>query len=448
MENTAMIEISPDRVNEYRARARKDARNDPAGAGSCNGWRGTLRQIANDVAKQMGGVFDNFRQKCDEAYQQASGSHRDIRDLLSPESVKALDADAQKRVGEAIDILGGLRKDAGLMKKFGERFPNLEQRIQAPPHNPNKVLFVGFAIFLIAVESLINAKLFAAGDDYGIFGGALTAVYVSCANVVPMLLLGIFATKARGNLDFPQWGWRAICGFALVLAVFVNIVILTIRRSKMIEAAERANADGLLNIGRDLLARADDPSQSILLFVVGMVIAGLAFNKGWKFPDLYEKVRECQRRMDGEKRRYSSQILGPIEGEIEKLRSAKKNLYGEIDQLKEAVGQWRIVSPILALKGVSEVQRVWQIYHDEYAPLHRDPDPMLPDIGAANAKDWGVHIHDDWNTYAEAMGKNANDRSGVLESLLQEIGEMIQALLDLKTNLVAVITAELNNACA
>lgn len=424
------IEIRPERVQEFRKKARMDARNDPAGSENCRGWHGALKQIAHDVAQQMGGVFEHFKEQCESARKRAGESQRNIKAQLAPEFVRALDADAKKRMGNAsTNILVGLRKDADLMKQYRERFPNLEERV-GEPHKPNKALFVGLAIVLIALESFANSRLFAEADDFGLVGGALLAVIVSCVNVVPMLIAGIFATKSRGDIDVPLWVWRAICAGALIWAVVINIGIVAIRNQKIAEAGGLA-----------------DPSQSGLLFIIGIVIAGIAFYDGWKLPDLYAKVRECQERIEREKKHYSGYILDPIEQEINKLQSAKADLAGEVDQLKDAVGQWHDNSPLIALKGISEVKRVWQIYHDEYAPLHRDPDPVLPHISAGNAEEWGVHIHEDWNAYAGAMEKNAEQKAGELGKLLEAITALINALITLKDNLVSVITAEINNAC-
>lgn len=424
------IQISPEKVNEYRAKARRDAKNDPVGAENCQGWQGSLQQIANDVAQQMGDAFMHFKNKCDEARKKAGDSHNDINAKLAPGFVDALNAGANQRMGAATaNVLVGLKKDADLMHRYRERFPNLVAH-EIEPHKANKWFFGGSAIILIAIESLANSRLFAEADDFGLVGGALLAILVSCVNVLPMLFAGVFATKSRGNIDMPLWVWRAICVGALIVAVAVNIGILAIRDYKI------AAAGGV-----------SDPSQSGLLFAIGIIIAGAAFYKGWKFPDLYAKIRECQERIERDKTRYFSQVLGPIEREIEGLQSAKATLQSEIAQLEAAAHEWHNDSPIIALNAVSEVKRVWQIYDGDYAPLHRDPDPVLPQITLTNADKWGVHIHDSWNQYADRMSQFAEKKTGELNGLLQAIEELIKALIALKNNLVSVITADINNAC-
>ncbi len=407
-----------------------DAKTDPAGAENCGAWKGALRQIADDAAKQMGGEFDRFKNRCDSARHKAQELQHDIQAQLAPGFAKHLDVEAQKRMGEAETALAALRKDNDLINKFRERFPNMEERAEEP-HEPSKAFFIGFAVILIAVESFANSRLFAEADDFGIVGGALLAVLVSCVNVLPMLLLGILATKARGNLDIPPWVWRALCFFGAAWSVFLNIGIVALRNHK------------IAAIGGEI-----DQSQSGLLFIVGMVIAGVSFWKGWGFADLYSKLRECKKRVAAGKRSYSEAILGPIDEEIQKAQTAPGRLRRELGELKNAIRQWHSDSPIIALAGMAEVRRVWQIYHDEYAPSHRAACPALPALSAENAKEWGVNIREEWDAYARQAWADANEEDGVFELLKEKIEELIHALLNLKQGLVTVINAEIAKACA
>lgn len=421
------IQIPPDQVAAFCRQARKDAGNDSA-AGDYSGWKSSLQNIAQEVARQMGLCFNDFRDKCVDAAKKASEAEREIKARLVPDFVRAVEVDATKRMAEVSPILDEIGKTSRLIGEYHKRFPNLAGGA-VPTHAPNKAFFVGFVIFLIAIESFANSRLFAEADDFGLVGGALLAVLVSCINVLPILFAGILATKSRGNIGFPPWVWRTICAVAFLYAVGVNAVIWVLRNNKIIEA------NGVV-----------DQSQSVVLFVIGMVIAGISFYKGWGFADLYGKFRECQERMDANKKHYSREILSPISSARSTALSAQESFVWEIDQLKKTVDDWYLNSPLIARDGVAEVSRVWQKYHGDYAPLYQGQSPSLPNINDAEiAKEMDVHIHDAWDNYAEKRRQYAEKQTGVANDLLPAFGAVRQELVDLEKSFVSVITAKINN---
>lgn len=422
------ITIAEDRVKSFCRQAQKDAANDSA-TGNNNGWKHSLQNIAKEVAEQMGVCFDTFKRMCDDAARKTREAEREIKARLVPGFVDAVEVEANKRMAQASPILTEVGKSANLMGEYNKRFPNIAGG-KPPEHQPNKALTFGFVVFLIAVESFANSRLFAEADDYGLLGGALLAVLVSCINVIPVLFLGVVATWSRGHIGVPSWLWGVICVFALLYAIGVNIVIWVLRNNKIIEA------NGIV-----------DQTQSIALFIIGMVIAGVAFYKGWGIPDLYAKFRECQDRLEKDKTRYTNAILGPVSGVREKAASAEEVFIWEVNQLKKAVNDWHANSPLIAHDGRIKVGQIWQQYHSAYVPLYNGHPPNLPDINdPAIAKEMDIHIHDAWNTFAEAQRQEAEKQAGVADDLLPEFREVRDKLIGVEKRFVAVITAKINNA--
>ena len=378
----------------------------------------------------MGAHFDRFAGKCHDAAQKVSSANDIIQPQLSPGFVQSVQVKTNERMAAATSTLMQVEKTAHLMDKYNERFPALAGE-SPPAHNPNKAMFFGFVLILIAAESFANSRLFAEADDFGLVGGALLAVLVSLINVLPVLFAGILAVKSRGNIDFPSWVWRAICVFAVLYAIAVNIVIWVLRNNKIMEA------NGTV-----------DQSQSIILFIVGMVIAGLAFHKGWGFPDLYAKFRECKKQLEINKNRYKSEILTPISDAKERGLAAQNELVKAVAQLQKSVNEWRLHSPLIAYEAVREVGHVWQKYHHVYAPLRQGRVQELPDINDPEiAQKMGVHIQDVWENFAARAQEDAKSMNTKAEDdTLPRLEAVRERLLSLEEEFVAVITAKINNA--
>lgn len=425
---TPQINIPEEKIQSFCRQAQRDAGNDSA-ASNHDSWRHSLKNIAKAVAEQMGMCFDAFKKICEEAAKKASAAQLEIDARLVPGYVDTVVVEANRRMAEASPILGQVGKSASLMGEYNKRFPNVAGG-NPPEHKANNALSFGLVIFLIAAESFANSRLFAEADDYGLLGGALLAVLVSCINVIPVLFLGIGVTKARGHIGAPSWLWGTICAFAFLYAIGVNIVIWVLRNNRIIEAG------GIV-----------DQTHSIALFIIGMVIAGIAFYKGWKIPDLYAKFRECQLRLEKDKARYTNVILGPVSSERERAASAEVAFIWEVDQLKKAVSNWHANSPLIAHDGRIKVGQIWQQYHSVYAPLYNGHPPILPDINdSAIAEDMDIRIHGAWDAFAESQRQKADEQAGVADGKLPEFRAVRDKLIGVEQRFVAVITAKINDA--
>ena len=427
-QNTSKIGLSPQQVEHYCKKAKQDAGNDPAGAEGCKAWDNSLQQIADEVAGQMNDKFLQFKDKCEQSLQKISDLRGEINQFGTPGYVANVAVSAQQASANAAgQILIGLKARVKRMTRFRERFPNLGNLGKAA-HAPNKAFFVGFVIFLIAVESFANSRLFAEADDFGLVGGALLAVIVSCINVLPMILIGILATKARGSLNIPVLVWRGICLLAFVWAALINVAILVLRNNKIAEAGGSA-----------------DTSHGAILFIVGIVIAGIAFWEGFRFADLYAKVRECQEEIDNDKKNYSEQILYPIEDAMNKAQATRNNIKKEMGQLNLNFTHWNANFPLIAIQGIVEVKRVWKKYHGVYAPLHMSPNPTLPDINTETAEQWDVHIRQQWCNYAKNSEELAKGHDEWLDGKIQKIEDLRSELIDLRKKYVGIIIANIGN---
>lgn len=423
--NHQAIKLSEQQVDRFRKRAKKDGKIDSPGSENNPAWENSLHQIANLVAEQVRDRFNGFKENCELMHETITGM---FHDLPNRSALQPVEATANQRRTEAGPMLESLREDAALMAKFHKRFPNLDDSV-VKPHNPNPILFFGLSIALIAIESLANSRLFAEADNFGIVGGAMLAFLVSIGNVLPMILLSFLAKTWRGNLDMPIWVWRLICCASIGLAIIYNIGVVALR-NYLIEG----------NGGEP------NPFEGWVLFVIGNVIAGVAFWDGWNFADTYAKFRECMERINKITSNYSMRILSPIEDEIQNAEKTMKNLPKHITRLNHNIGRWDTNTPLLVRDAVSEVERVWREYHGIYCPIHRDPDPELTTLTPENAKEWGIHIHDEWFEFVRKIRESIRDNENKLEEQNDEIRQSFEALIKLKSNFSDVINADIENA--
>lgn len=418
------IQISQQQVEKFRKQAKTDAKTDPPIVENCKAWHSSLRQVADIVAWQVRDKFNEFNERCQSVIEMIN---RGLADFPSQASYRSVEVSADENRAKARPLLENLREDAELMQKFHHRFPNLDESV-SKPHNPNIIFFIGLAFFVIACESLANSRLFASADDFGIVGGALLAILVSVGNVLPMIMLAILAKTWRGNLDMPMWAYYGLCVASSIYAITYNISVVAFRNHQIISSGGTPN-----------------PYEGWILFVIGGLISGISFLDGWKFSDTYTKVRECKERIKKITNDYSRQIFSPIDDEIEKVRETIENFPKHIGKLNNDADRWDNNVPLLVRAAVSEVNRVWQIYNAVYAPIHRDPDPDLPELTVDNAKEWGIHIHDEWIDFCNKMSELIRDRKGTFEERSDEIAQSLNKLVELKANFSDVITADIED---
>ncbi|MGI9229316.1 MAG: hypothetical protein ACR2P9_05600, partial [Gammaproteobacteria bacterium] len=229
------IEITEEQQKQLLKKAKVDAGADPAGTEQCQSWRNTLATIVDMAMKQIEKKFDEFRDVCLKANEEIGRAHADVKALRAPAFIAGLEADANERMNSnnAQAALENIKDSTVLLNKYRIRFPHLDRSVQRP-HKANIMLFLGFAILLIAVESAINSQLFAEASSYGLAGGALAAVSVSVLNVIPLILLAILAKLCLSNLNFPPWAWKVLCVVALVYAIGFNWFAMQIRNDLVV----------------------------------------------------------------------------------------------------------------------------------------------------------------------------------------------------------------------
>lgn len=411
-ENT--IQISPAEADNFRAEAKNDANSDLL-QGGYKLRQLALQKIAGVVIRQMRESFNLYKEDCAKVLTDAAVLCANIRAKFSIGFVKTLEAAALNRMGNAQATFNNLRRGNDQMKQFRKRFPGMPAIL--PRHESNIVFLVGLVVLLIAAESLFNSRLFAEADAFGLVGGANLAVIVSVINVLPPLILGILATKSRASIAVPLLVWRIVCLIAIGYAVVINAIIWVLRNNKI------AETDGVV-----------DTSQSSVLFLVGIVAAGVAFWKGWDFPDLYAKVRKIQEQMENTKKNLYAEIIGPIDEKIELLQSATKSIAETTENLKRTVCRWH--SEVMMTAGSNEIRRVQGIYHSEYSVLN--PGEKLPDDDFEDAQ-----LLKQWNSFSEITKNQADEQTENLENMLSRVEKQIENLADLKVKLGAVITEEI-----
>lgn len=447
------IKFTETQKRELLKQARVDAAADPAGTESCQSWENTLQNIANMAMEQMKNVFERFKSQCMVINDGVDKAHHKAKELLAPEHASKIEADAKENMQsqEALDAIKDIRDNTTLLNKYRARFHHLDKSVKRP-HKANTMLFVGFAVLLIAVESAINSQLFAEGSSYGLAGGALAAVAVSVLNVIPLILLAMLAKKCLGNLYFPSWAWQAICVVALVYAVGFNWFAMQLRNdlvinpnTEIVDASEQGDMEPMRSALEKPLPDSEK-NKGWILFIIGLIVTAACFWKGWSFVDGYAKVRECMQSIEQSKNTYTGIVMDPINAGIKECRDARENLSRLTAELRSAIKGWGTTRELLLPDAVAEVRQAWNLYNKEYALLHLDPDPKLPSLKVENASDWSIEVEESWGHFSQTISAQAQQEQEAIGKDIEALSATAERVIGVKNNFIAVVNVEIEQA--
>jgi hypothetical protein len=311
------------------------ANNPPAHSGMPSSTELALLARVTELAGQI-------RQ---EAAQALARLHRDLvatREALTQARyqgrVSAIEAGMRGMLAKAGGELEQTIFDALRAKREYEYFAYVHKRSADP--KPDKWQFIlAFLMVPLAIESLLNGNFFADASDFGLVGGAATAVIISALNIALGFVMGLWPARYCGHVRASHLFWALpVYSGMIVLIVLFNLAVGHYREL-LIANPDAASQQVLPRLLASPFAIHE--LKSIALVLIGCLIAFLSAAKGYSalgsYPGHGAAFRRWRQRWDAveaERRRLDTDLLP----ELEKLRAEidgfREDCSGEIAKLQ------------------------------------------------------------------------------------------------------------------
>ncbi|AMJ59308.1 hypothetical protein [Bosea sp. PAMC 26642] len=233
--------------------------------------------------------------------------------------------------------------DALRAKREYEYFNYVHKRMSDPKLDKWQFI-LAFLVVPLAIESLLNGNFFAEASDFGLVGGAATAVIISALNISLGFIMGLGPVRYCQHVKASHlfWALPASVGIALVIVLF-NLAVGHYREM-LIANPDATSIQVVPRMQANLLAIYD--LKSIALVIIGCLVAFVSASKGYAafghYPghaSAYKSWRQRWSAVETERRRIDVDLLPELEqlrGQVEDFRS---DCRAEIGQLRIAKTQ-------------------------------------------------------------------------------------------------------------
>lgn len=319
----------------------------------------------------------------------------------------------------AQQIVALAKEKTAWFERFG---PALAANVEAPPKK-SAVMLAGLALFLVAVESSLNSRFFAVGNEFGLAGGALFAVAVSLGNVLIPLGLAFLGHRwfymhdanRAGKISNHSFGIAMIIAFLLWTLVF-NILVAEYRE----HLSEK-------NLSSESTGQDFTNLHYFLLFALGAAVCGLSFWKAWSFRDPFEKARKCWNDLQNARKNYENDAV------IE-LTNARTTF----SEMNTQINRWTVEFPFkfqmtegdfkrVHGEAITRTEEIFAAYHRIYCLGKVDPKPDFPEVTAETVKALRIGVTEVNWTFFEDRKNAFNAR---LETATQEWTPAIQQCIE------------------
>lgn len=222
---------------------------------------------------------------------------RDLADLTAlPETfVNTINREYQETESElkelkvqytvALDDLGAFKRQHRLQR--GADYPL------------SKTKAVGLLLFMLIIETVLNANFFAQGSDLGFLGGAFQALVISVLNVSVGCMVGAFVLRWKNHISASR-RLLGLIGAILfgTLALVGNLFVGHYRDAMGINADDGARV-AVQQFMAGPFALQD--FNSWVLVALGLIVFFIALYKGYTWDDVYPGFGQVARRVQNAK---------------------------------------------------------------------------------------------------------------------------------------------------
>lgn len=373
---------------------------------------------------------------------------REIDDGLStlqPPDFEAHERDVALGLDDRYSRIRYDLRDLFKRRMIAERNLNYFRRslgVARPARYPESGIFhFGLIAFIVVLESVANAYFFSQASDLGLLGGVLQAAVFSMVNVAWSFGLGLTAYR---YLNAPGLGLRFLAmlgvGLHIAGALFINLAIAHYRDLIAL------SPDGATFAVITQLTAAPfqlEAFESLMLFLIGTLIAGFAVWKGYTTEDPLPGYGPADRafgEVDAVCRETREQLL--LEAE-DALDAARDPIDDELLSFEEAVAgvkdrleSFRAIADALKDAG-GAYQRLGtsllKVYREENLAVRNEPAPahfeIFPQLEASAAapdlEDVASRIR-----LLEDLVEEAREEASRSRARLQTLHEENRAALD------------------
>ncbi|MCO5092606.1 hypothetical protein [Bosea sp. (in: a-proteobacteria)] len=218
-------------------------------------------------------------------------------------------------------------------------FFNYENKLSADP-SPDKWQFILFFLVVpLVIESLLNGNFFAEASDFGLIGGAATAVIISALNIALGFCMGVgparYCQHVKGSHLF--WALPAYAGMIALIVLF-NLAVGHYREM-LIANPDARSFQVMPRLMENPLAIYD--IKSVALVIIGCLVAFVAATKGYSafgtYPgqaSAYKRWRQRWSAVEEERRRLDATLLPELEAVRGRSDGFREDCHDELRRLQ------------------------------------------------------------------------------------------------------------------
>ncbi len=277
--------------------------------------------------------------------------------------------------------LKSLAEDKSEFERNLNHFKRINKIHRAPDYPASKIYHYSIIILIILIESFANAYFFAQGNDLGLLGGWLQACLISLANVGSALLIGAGIFPFINHIKILKKALSLI-SFIVLSAVSISFNLAAAHYRDLLEKFQNPLTNSIEAILNDPFGIS---FHGVMLFIVGIVAAMLAFIKGYTSDDSYPGYGNVDRKFKQAKEIYEefmsaeiNKIQDVVKELLNKYEKKIKEAKKEVIDLKDSINKGKEALEIYANKveAINEkVHEKLKQYREANSSVRTDPAP-------------------------------------------------------------------------
>ncbi|PTM38642.1 hypothetical protein [Bosea sp. 124] len=228
--------------------------------------------------------------------------------------------------------------DALKAKREYEYF-NYTHRRTADPKIDKWQFILLFLIVPLAIESLLNGNFFAEASEFGLVGGAATAVIISALNISLGFLTGMWPARYCQHVRASHLFWALPVYVALIILIVMFNLAVGHYREMLIATPDARSLQVLPRMLENPLGITELKSAALVL--IGCIVAFASAVKGYSafgsYPghgNAYKRWRQRWSAVEEERRRLDIELLPELEIVRSQIDGFKEDCTRELGRLQ------------------------------------------------------------------------------------------------------------------
>ncbi len=225
-------------------------------------------------------------------------------------------------------------------KREYEYFTYIHRRTADPKLDKWQFILL-FLIVPLAIESLLNGNFFAEASEFGLVGGAATAVIISALNIALGFLVGLWPARYCQHVRASHLFWALPVYVALIILIVMFNLAVGHYREMLIATPDARSLQVLPRVLADPFAITELKSAALVL--IGCIVAFASAVKGYSafgtYPGhggAYRRWRQRWSAVEDERRRLDVELLPELEAVRSGIDGFKEDCARELTNLQAA----------------------------------------------------------------------------------------------------------------